>query len=239
LLVVLVLATAGAGFWLYQRPAAEAEAATADLIAQAHRVEAAMPALEDFNRGLITAEDVTADAALADLEREVRTLFEAAGELGDFGAGAASASAQAVDSALEGIRLAREANAYRLAVLPILAVPELETDPSLIELDEAARLFGDWQVGFDETREALPDGLLSDATNRLAEISRDLPSVLNQYMDALREDDAAAAAAVLTGLNTRLTDVDASMKSALEGVQREVTEHITATQAALETILGR
>jgi hypothetical protein len=136
------------------------------------------------------------------------------------------------------VRLAREATAYRLAVLPILAAPALETDPSLVALDEAARLFGDWQLTFDETREALPEDLLPETTDRLAELSSDLPSLLNQYMDALREDDAAAAEAVMTGLGARLTEVDASMKIALEGVQDEVSEHITATRTALATILG-
>jgi hypothetical protein len=238
LVVATVLAVGAVGFWLSQRPAAEAEAAASDLIARAGRVEAALPALEEFNRDLLTAEVVSVDAALVGLEREVRSLFEASGEVGENGAGVASASADAVDAALEGVRLAREATAYRLAVLSILAVPALETDPSLVALDEAARLFGDWQLTFDETREALPRVLLPETTDRLAALSADLPSLLNQYMDALREDDAAAAEAVLTGLGARLIEVDASMKTALEGVQDEVREHITATRTALATILG-
>ena len=237
LLVATVAVMAGVGVWLYQRPAAEAEAAASGLITQASRVETALPALDRFNQDLLTAENLTADTALVELEREVRTMFEASTALGESRAEVANAAAQAVDSALEGVRLAREAIAYRLAVLPILAAPPLETDPNRIELDEAARLFGDWQIIFDETLEALPEDLLSEITVRLNGISTELPSLLNQYMDALRGDDAAGAAAVLTDLGTRLAEVDASMKTALEGVQRQVTEHIAATRTALATII--
>ena len=235
-LIALVVSTAGVGVWLYQRPAAEIQAAISGLIVQAGRVETILPALEEFNQDLLTAEDLSADAALVELEKEVRALFESSTALGETNVDVTAASAQAVDSALEGVRLAREASAYRLAVLPILTAPPLETDPSVIELDEAARLLGDWQLIFHETLEALPEDLFPETTGRLRGISTDLPSLLNQYVDALQADAAAAAAAVLTDLETRLTDVHVSMKTALEGVQREVTEHIVATEEALAAI---
>lgn len=234
--LVLVAAAAGVGYWLYQRPLAEAARVEAELMDHARGVQAALPALEQLNEGLLAEEPAT---SLAGLDREARALFETSGQLSGPRSGIQDASAQAARSALDGIRLASTAIAYRSAVAPILVAPQLETDPELIELDEAARQFGDWQLGFDQVRSALPSGVLPEVTEDLDVLSADLTTILGSYVDALRGDNAASAQAVLTDMADRLAAIDLDLNGALGEVQTQVADRIAETRTALGSILGR
>lgn len=235
---VVVAALAAVGYWLYQRPAVQEQASIETVSTQARALQSALPALEAFNRTLLEDTPVADTGALASVEREARALFEASGTLAGSGTELRTAASQAASSALDGARLVGEARSYRAAVVPVIAAPALETDPELIPLDEAARSFGSWQLGFDQARTALPESVLTEVTQRLDVVSGDLANIMGRYVDALREDDEAAAQAVLLDLSSRLSQVQASLDESLEGIQERVNARIEQSTAALDRLVG-
>src|SRR5690606_27635152 len=100
-----------------------------------------------------------------------------------------------------------EAYTYRATVIPVLAAPALVTDPSLITLEDAAAAFSEWEVRFAAVISALPDGGFVDVTTRLRSVSQAVPGIQNAYLDALRTEDSAAAAAALSNLERSLNDI--------------------------------
>lgn len=237
-IILLIGGAAAAGLWLYQRPAAQEAASVATLTAEASELESALPTLEQFNRDLVASDVSTEASGLATLEATARSLFATSADLGNNQTGLRTAASQASGSTLDAIRLATEARSYRAAVLPVLTSPELETDPELIELDEAARQFGAWQLGFDNVRTALPESILSDVTQQLDIVSGDLSTLLGRYVDALREDDPAAVERVMSDLSERLAAVDELLQSELGAIQARVETRIDEARQALDRILA-
>lgn len=239
MVVLILIAICGAGalaYWLYQRPSAQAQASLASLSMEAQRLRETLPALETFSATLTTNETGNTPG-LFSVDEAARALFDASGALFGQETELRSSAAAAATAALDGVRLAGDASSYRLAVTPILLVPELETDPSLIELDEAARDFGDWQLHFDEVRTALPDQTMTDTTEQLDILSGDLPNILTSYMDALREDDQTGARGVLDELAGRLGAVQGQMSSSLEEIKVRVADRIAEARDALGVVL--
>lgn len=238
LAMLAVAAAAAFGYWLWQRPAAEAQASQEAVAAQAGSLEAVLASLGEVSGALIAEQSAVDSSALDSVESEARALFDASGALPAAGNDVRSAASQAASATLDGIRLVRGAAAYRAAVTPVLTVPSLETDPELIALDEAARSFGVWQHDFDEVRTALPEGVLSEVTQDLDILSGDLAAVMGRYVDALRQDDQAAAQAVLLDLSNRLSQAGRSLDQSLETIQERVGNRLTEAENALERILG-
>ena len=226
------------GFWLLQRPNLEAESLMTEVLARAGSLEAGLDALERIN-GELSGPAVSADTSdLLAVETTARALFQISANIPTMDPETRAAVTGAASTALDAARMLNSALSYRQAVIPILVSPDLETDPTLIELDEAARAFGDWQLGFDNVRTALPSSVLSDVTNELDALSRELPTLLRAYVDALREDDQAGVTAVITDLDGRLGEVEDSLGSALTGVQESVTTRIEDARHALALLLG-
>lgn len=238
MILLLIGGAAAAGLWLYQRPAAQEASSVATLTAQASELESALPTLEQFNTDFLATDIPAETSGLATLEATARSLFAASADLGSGQTEMRTAASQASGSTLDAIRLATEARSYRAAVLPMLTPPELETDPELIELDEAARQFGDWQLGFDNVRTALPESILSDVSQQLDILSGDLSTLLGRYVDALREDDPAAVERVMTDLSERLTAVDELLESELGAIQARVETRMDEARQALDRILA-
>lgn len=235
--LLLLCGASGLAYWLYQRPVAVAEASLASLSIEADRLQDALPTLEAFGASLTTNNGANS-SDLFGVDEAARALFDASGALSGEGADLRSYAAAASTATLDGVRLAGDANSYRLAVTPILVAPSLETDPNLIELDEAARDFGEWQLRFDEVRTALPDQAMTATTEQLDILSGDLINILASYLDALREDDQARATDVLDGLAGRLNAVQDHMAVSLEEIQIRVTQRIAEAQAALRAVLN-
>lgn len=238
LTVLLAGGMAATAYWIYQRPDPDAGQALVTVKAEAGNLRDGLPALEAFNDALLGEGDGN-DSDLGPLDDAARRLFEAAGDLTGNDSVLRAAADTASSATLDAVRLTTSAGSYVVAVAPILQAPELETDPQLIELDEAARSFGSWQLHFDEVRTALPDGVLSDATQELDILSGDLAGFLTSYMDALRADDAVAAQTAVGELSQRLDQVRREMVSAAKEVQKRVDDRIAETRRALETVLGR
>ena len=237
-LALVIAGLAFGGVWLYQRPGLQRQAVFSDLNAQAERVEMALPGLEAINAALTAPAVERVTAPLTAVETEARSLFQISGSLPQTESVSRGLAADVASTALDASRLLGEAIAYRQAVLPILAQPELETDPTLIELDEAARAFGAWQLRVDDVRTALPSGVLAEVTEQLDVLSGDLPGLLSGYIDALREDDAEAAGAVIREIGGRLGDVESRLMSALAGVQERVSDRLEDTRDALRLLIG-
>lgn len=235
--LLLACGVAGLAYWLYQRPAARAEASLTSVAAEAEQLQTVLPVLGNFSEAL-TDSDAVNSAELFAVDEAARALFEASSRLAGTSSELRSSAAAASASALDGVRLAGDASSYRLAVGPLLVPPELETDPNLVELDEAARGFGDWQLRFDEVRTALPDQTMTATTEQLDILSGDLPRILSRYMDALREDDETLASSVLADLATRLSDIEDLMVESLAQIQTRVADRMADTQRSLGLVLG-
>lgn len=238
-LIVLIVAALGLSFWAYQRTAARddvpIEASLGDDI---DGLLASLGSLEALNDALVAETPGLESIDIGDVDAAARQLFEAGGELPHSQTEARYLAAGAAGSALDGVRLAGEARSYLLAVAPLLDAPALETDPSVIALDDAVRAFGDWQLWFDEVRTALPDNVLSSATEQLDVLSGDLTSILGDYIDGLREDDQAAAAAAVGELSSRLDDVHAMLDGSLGRTWDLVGQRISETRDALAQLQG-
>lgn len=240
LLIGIFLLAAGAtafGLWLYQRPNAQTLASAQLLVTHAEQLSEALPDLESFNATLLAGGPEPAATDLFAVDGAARDLFDAAGDVP--ASPSRSAAAAAAGSALDGVRLAGDAHSYRMAVLPTLVPPALQTVPALIELDEAARNFGEWQLRFDNVRSALPSGTLPHVTEQLDVLSGDLTTILGDYVDALREDDEAATEQVLAVLGERLGEVATTLSVAVEEIQVRVSTRITEARAALDSLLNR
>jgi hypothetical protein len=236
--MAVLMAVAGAvGFWLYQRPARQSEASTAIVVEQANALQAALPDLTGFNSTLGDIDSPATQADLFAVDAAARALFDASANLDQGQSQRRSAAAAASGAVLDAIRLTGDTQAYQGAVAPILTLPVLETDPTLIELDEAARNFGEWQLRYDEVRTALPDGVLTDVTDQLDIISGELASYLTRYVDALRADSQADADAVLAHLDGRLGELNSLMTGSIHEIQQRVTERVDEAQVALNQLL--
>lgn len=236
-LVVLLLGGLGAfGYWLYQRPAVMEQAAVTEIVAIASEVEDGLPLVATAGAELAESELSPDGPALAAVESNARALFEVSGTVGDLET--RIAASEAAEATLDAIRLIRETGSYRAAVIPSLATPDLVTDPDAIELDEAARSFGDWQHAFTTMRAALPDGALPRVTEQLDAISVDLTRVLGEYVDALREDDQKAAELVLTTLGVRLTEAAETMDRSISDITTRIELQVTEADSALRRLLA-
>jgi hypothetical protein len=237
-ILVLVLAGAGAlGYWLYQHPTSLEQASLATVTEHARSLRASIDNVGTFNSALLDDTESPATADLFAVEAEARALFNSSGSLDGSATTLRSAALRAASSTLDGIRLASDAHSYRAAVLPILAAPRLETDPELIALDEAARQFGAWQLSFDQARSALPDQVLPDVTQQLDILSGDLTSILGRYVDALREDDEAAANGALLELNSRLAQIQGFMNETIRDIQERVSSRLAEVRESLGHLL--
>lgn len=236
-IIVMVTLAGSAAFWLYRQPARQAAASAAIVASEAAGLEETLPELVAFNASLGDNTSTASQADLFAIDAAARALFDASAGLDQSQAGARSAAAAASGAALDGIRLAGDTLAYQRAVTPILELPALETDPSMIELDEAARNFGDWQLRYDQVRTAMRDGVLTDVTDQLDIISSELASYLTQYVEALRADSQVDADAVLAHLGGRLDEVNAEMARAIDTVKQRVTDRVDEALTGLSQLL--
>jgi hypothetical protein len=234
--VLLLGGIAGFGYWMYQRPAAIELAAGAEVHTQARALDSALPFLSEFNNELLTMDTEIGAEGLDPVENAARALFDTSGRLTQ--ADLRSMASQAAGSSLDGIRLARQTHAYRSAVMPLLDTPQFETDRELIELDEAARLFGNWQREFDGMRTALPDDVLPRVTEQIDAISAELASFLRRYVDTLRSGDPSATQNVLTALGSRLDVIEAVLDDSTEDLQARIEIRLDDTRIALDRILS-
>jgi hypothetical protein len=243
LLSVILLMAVGIvaiGLWLYQRPVALAAAAMLEVRASASALSPDLTTASELNNSLLDRNQAPATVigSLLTLDAHARELFEASAMLPSSESASRTRAADAAGEALDASRLLGANHAYRAAVIPILAAPEFETDPSLIALDEAAKRFGEWQARFDTVRSALPAGSLSSVTAELAVISGDLDSLQTRYLDALRRDDMVGAIIIVENLSKRMAVAEGMLYSGLSGVQTNIQRRIDKALSTIELLVG-
>ncbi len=219
--------TAGA-IWLWQRPAVSADAALASVESAAEALEPELVALSEMTPDLFSQQlDSTAVTAQTQVVNELaRDLFNSAGALPPSETDLRTAAADAATSALDASRLISDAIAHRSTVVQILVPPALETDPELVALDDAVRAFGAWQQNFNEVRSALPDNVISEVSRDLVLIAGTLESIQGRYIDALRDDDSAAAMGALADLTDRLEATENILWASLADIQSKASQLI-------------
>lgn len=235
--LLVIAGLAAVGYWLYEQPTINADAALTSATSAAIALDDELATLEEFGDSLGTGAELDTEDLFA-VDNAARSLFDASGAIVDASSPVRVATAGAASAALDGVRLAGDSHAYVVAVSPLLVAPEFETDPNLIELDEAARVFGEWQLTFDEVRTALPDGVLSAVTEQLDILSGDLGSILSSYVDALRNDDAPGAQNVVESLAVRLDTVAVSLTNEVAEIQDRIVQRITEARTSLGSVLG-
>lgn len=242
-LVALILIGAGVaalGAWATQRPVADRAAAVQVVQGAAGDLRPVVAELNTLNQGLVApqVELATVNETLTRSDGLARDLFTASASLPGAEATSQARGTEASGNALDATKLLREAYAYRSAVLPVLAAPALETDPTLIEIDEAVRQFGAWQARFDEVRTALPEDLMNKVALELDSISAQMDSMLGDYVDGLRSEDPAAAADAVSTLSRRLATAESTLFTALGDVQTRVQRHIDSSLLSLDLLIG-
>ena len=239
--VLLICAgVAGIAAWFYQRPVELAKEALTELAVTAQALEPALLLLQDANDQVLFdgsgATSIT--SILLDVDGKARDLFESSAALPSSQTTARSRAADAASEAIDASRLLGDSLAFRAALVPVLALPEFVTDPNLIALDEAARAFGEWQARFDGVRSALPAGVMSPVSTDLAIISSELGATQSRYLDALRSDDPAAAAATFDELSARLETAYLVLSEELAETQARVSVMIASALAAIDLLVG-
>jgi hypothetical protein len=239
--VVLFAAFVGVvGYWLYTQPAQVTAQARAGVVDEAMSLQGHLDTLAALNATL-AADALAAPTATADLlaaDDQARSLFDVSGALPPSHATSRSLAADAAGDVLDASRLVGDAIAYRAAITPVLVVPELETDSALIELDDAALLFGEWRSRFDRVRAALPTTVLSEVSAEFTLVSGEINSIQTRYLDSLRNDDAALAASTLDRLANRLAGVEVLLGASLADIQTRVTERLASAGSALDLLVG-
>lgn len=241
LIGVLLIATGLAlvGYWVYRRPLDMAAQASDRVSANAAQLQSRLTDLQSLNGGLIgQAQPDDTTAKLLATEGAARELFDASAELPPSEAPTRATVTDAAGDSLEATRLLGDAYAYREALIPALALPELEDDSSLIGLDEAAREFGTWRSKFDSVRSVLPAGTMAAMTAELELVSGELDAIQSQYLDALRNDDRQEAVSAINTLSDRLAEAEALLFAELGAVQTRVAERLDSAAASLQSLLG-
>ena len=237
-LTLLVAGLSVLALWLYRQPQVAAAQGLLQTQEIAADLDARLSALEDLNRSLLgdDLDPTEATSVLLAVDESARDLFRSSAELTSAPSAIRSRAADAAGEALDAASQLGDLIAYQAAIAPFLAAPQLETDPTLISLEEAARLFGEWRAELDQVRAALPDGVLPEVATELTLVSAEMDTFQRQYLDSLRTGTGATGA--LEALSRRLAEVEQSLEEALISAQAEVAARIERSRDDLEALLG-
>ena len=239
IMALLVGALTVGTIWLIQRPAVQADSAATAMQSAAQSLRPELISLSGI-AGRLADQDLDSTAIAAQtraVDARARELFNAAGALPTTSSGLRGAAADVATSALDASRLINDAAAYRATVIQILIPPPLETDPELVALDEAVRAFGAWQQSFNQVRSALPTGTMTRVSDQLALLAGNLESIQSRYVDALRDDDTAAARAVVRDLADQLAVAETALRTSVADVESRALDLIELGLAGIEGLL--
>jgi hypothetical protein len=236
-LVILLL------WLLIARPNAIAAAARSSLDQQA---AAALVTIEPLH-GLATSladptqpDLVESTAAVLDAEATARALFTGAGALGDaddelrardFAVGSAG---EILDASARLSRLV----AYRLSAEQALVMVELPASPGDMEPSAAAARVAEWRATVSGIIEELPEGVLSSDKGRLVAWNAELQGWQENFLDAVREGDTAAAEAAVAAQSARIVDLRGQLSGDLAAAGADVGLSLEAAERSLRELLA-
>lgn len=234
-LLIMLLVGAGAGYVWMTWSRTSSQAVTASVEESVARLATSLEGLRSVADRLSAAD---ASASLQDISAPLEV--EAAGrslfaELALLPADHPDRAplADAVESALESASLVREALAFRLALEPALALPELETVPELVEIEVAAGELIAWRSGYETVTGALPAGVADVTLQSAVSVASELASVQSDYLEALGRGDRAGAVQVLGVLRRRLQEVRRTLLADMVEIGFEATRRIDQASAGL------
>lgn len=221
---------------IIQRPARVAEQAAGAVEVDAAALTETLPELRTLavSLGESEAPDLTeATATNLAAESAARSLFNDAGELGAGDGSLRDNSISAASTVLESTGRINQLVAYRLAAESALVEPSLPADPAVAELSVVTGQVAEWRANVEATLASLPQTVLADDRARLDGWIRGLGSWQADYLDAVREDDAAGMAAALEAQRTRLIELRAQLLRDLGTAGQELAETIDAARRTL------
>ena len=238
----LTVLVGGAAFayLAYQRPIEDAASARAAVAADATNLGYALEGVTEIV-ALLQAphvDNVDYSTMLNFSDDAARDLFASTANLTQGGAQDRAIAADAAGLALDISRMTGNALAYRTGLEPALTLPTFETDPGLTDLVRAAEEFGEWWVHFDEIVSALPQGVAPDATDRSTILLGELANWQAGYVDAIRGEDAVAAAAILADLQAELDGIRVEVMAASQDLAVELYANLDAATQSLDSLVG-
>ena len=241
LLIIVTLAVAGVGYWLYRQPADEAAAALGEVRSEAEALTVALeqvaPLVADIDLDRLPEANRDASAYLQ-LGDRARSMFAASADLPAEDSSGRSVAAQAAGIAIDASKQLMDITTYRTALEPALTLPLLETDPDLTDLTTATDAFTQWRTGFESVRGALPAEVAPEASAALDRLSANLEQTQAAYLDAMRTDNRTAAVETLGALRADLQEVRHALITDLAAVSETVSALIDRARDDLSRLLG-
>lgn len=238
---LLLLASIGAaGYWLYGESVAADDRALDTVVADAQDLEDALFPFAELSEtvSIDEAPSLQLNEVTVAVDDASRELFGSSADLQTGESRARASATEASTRALEATKTMNTTVAYLGAVAPILSVPDLVTDPDLVELTEAASNFSEWIGHFESVREVLPDSAFAAVSAELATISAGLEEIQSDYLDGLREKDGAAANAAIVDLGAQLTRVRTLIDEETATIKREVVEQVESARESIRLLTG-
>jgi hypothetical protein len=242
LMVALIVGGIAAGaYWTYQRSATAAVAATSELVERANDLDLALRQLQPLANHLGTAESATGEdtsTLIIAVNQAARDLFSSSADLSPSEGSSRSIAADAASLALDATQRINDVTAYRLALLPNLTPPALETDSSLVDLTAAAQDFGDWRARLMDVREALPIGVATETTGQFDQLLGSLEGLQREYLDALRSETRFAAANLLADVEDDLVSINSLLDAEITESGIRAFAQIEDARAKLGLLVG-
>lgn len=239
LAAVLILA-AIAAVWVYRRPAVETAQARGAVVAAVESLLPEIDRLRQANRSLDAGEisGTAVNLAVLGLDAGVREVFETAAALHPTDLEARTSLIAASGDVADAVRRFSDAYSIRSAVIPALTPPELLTDPSLVELEDAAAAFADWQARYESIRADLPDTVFRSVVDAMAALSANLSGHQRLYLDAMSDGDAETAAAVISRIDVELGNIEERLFEELGNVKAQVEDSLDAADDVFRDVLS-
>jgi hypothetical protein len=236
----LVTAIGLGAAWLARRPIENATAASASTSTQAAALGEALESIDSVMQQVTSDDPVNSEAAAALLlvDETARGLFEASAALPGSEADTRSAAAESASLALDASRRLGDAIAFRSALETMLATPNLEVDPGLIDLAGATLAFTEWRSRFEATLGDLPESVPVEVESALETFDSSLDGLQARYLDGIRTLGPDTVMAAIIDLKNGLAAVRGTLRATLETEVREVGDEVEDVRSLIERLLG-
>ncbi|MCI0679493.1 MAG: hypothetical protein L0Z63_10705 [Actinobacteria bacterium] len=234
LFVVLVagVALGVSTFWAWQRPMALAEEARRLVVPAVETLVADLVALPDLTAA--TIDPTTVNTMMLSIDDDLRAVLETTPVVAD--PEVRTLLSTLVADAARAQRRFVDVYTYRTSALVTLTAPGLETDPAMVDLEEAAAVFADWQTGLVEMRRSLPGDVLPEVDDVIDELIVSVKGAAGRYLDAIADDDPVAATRVIDVLEDDLDRTGRMLTAGLSGAQEEIETAVREAATTLDLI---
>ncbi len=236
LAIVLIIGGLASGvYWFYLNSAQQPGEARADVIAQASLLTTGVQSMAEAVNEMPAIGDST---SLGTIEQQARDLFTASGALDTTDTALSSSAGSITNNVLSSTSLLQHTWALQRAVGALTIEPPVETEPALIELDEAISGFGIWADTLSSTTLSVAHPELQPVADAWASFTETLDQRLVDYSDAMRDDDEVGVRSVIAGINGDLRRLDQTLNEAVMDVAEMLRETLARTAADLESMLS-